>query len=52
MEGGPPMGGMGGGMPKFDLTIRWESADPVRAAAGTNSIAADPDSCIIAISDE
>ena len=36
-RGGPPMGGEGGtpgegGAPKLDVTVRWESAAPVRAA--------------------
>lgn len=32
--GGPPgMGGPGGGMPEFKATVRWESAEPLRAVA-------------------
>lgn len=54
-RGGPPGGagdiggGPGGGVPDFQMTVRWESAEPIRMAS-KEPVSDDPDSYLISLS--
>jgi len=47
--GGDIGGGPGGGVPDFQMTVRWESAAPIRIA-GKEPVSDDPDSYLISLS--